>query len=77
VRQLRSPVQGDVGYVQFFSIGVDREALRKEIFFLAYHLHWPHDQIMELSTEERKAYVRLLIEQIERENAALESSSRR
>ncbi len=50
------------------------EGLRQEVFFLAYHLHWSHSELMALATTERHAYVKLLVEQIERENAALESS---
>jgi hypothetical protein len=48
--------------------------LRKEVFFLAYHLHWSHGEIMGLDTAERRTFVRLLIEQIERENAEIEAS---
>lgn len=38
------------------------------MFFLAYHLHWGWNELMDLDTDERRAYVRLLMEQIEREN---------
>jgi hypothetical protein len=41
------------------------------VFFLAYHLHWPWSEIMNLDIGERRAFVQLLIEQIERENAQL------
>ncbi|MBZ4417438.1 hypothetical protein [Myxococcus sp. RHSTA-1-4] len=47
------------------------------MFFLAYHLHWSWSELMELDSGERRAFVRLLVEQIERENAQLESSRRR
>jgi hypothetical protein len=53
---------------------VSEEGLRQEVFFLAYHLHWSHAELMALETTERQAFVKLLVEQIERENAALESS---
>lgn len=39
------------------------------MFFLAYHLHWAWSELMGLETPERREYVRLLVEQIERENA--------
>jgi hypothetical protein len=50
------------------------EGLRQEVFFLAYHLHWPWNELMDLDCAERRAYVRMLIEQIERENAHLEQA---
>jgi len=60
-----------------FSAGVAQETLRKEVFFLAYHLHWSWTELMDLDTDERRAFVQLLIEQIERENAQIEGSRRR
>jgi hypothetical protein len=47
------------------------------VFFLAYHLHWSWSELMDLEINERRAYVQLLVEQIERENAQIESSRRR
>jgi hypothetical protein len=52
------------------------ERLRKEVFYLAYHLHWGHEEIMDLSTDDRWAYVRLLNEQMEREQEEIEAASR-
>jgi hypothetical protein len=43
------------------------------VFFLAYHLHWSWEDLMDLDCAERRAYARLLVEQIERENAQMES----
>jgi hypothetical protein len=51
--------------------------LRREIFFLAYHLHWSWSELMSLDSEERRSYLRLLVEQIERENAQIESARSR
>jgi hypothetical protein len=50
------------------------EGLRQEIFFLAYHLHWPHSEIMDLPAIERRQFVKLLAQQIERENAQIETA---
>jgi len=47
------------------------------VFFLAYHLHWSWGDLMDLEITERRAYVELLIAQIERENAQIESTRRR
>jgi len=48
--------------------------LRQEIFFLAYHLHWPWSEIMEMDSSERRNFVKLLADQIERENAQIKSA---
>lgn len=50
------------------------DALRREIFFLAYHLHWSWSEIMDMDTAERRTFVRLLSEQIERENAQIKAA---
>jgi hypothetical protein len=62
--------------VTFFSDGVDREELRKEIFFLAYHLHWSWSDLMDMDVEERRTYTQLLMEQIERENSQVRAARR-
>jgi hypothetical protein len=51
--------------------------LRREVFFLAYHLHWPWSELMDMPTDDRRHFARLLVEQIERENAEIESARRR
>ncbi len=45
------------------------------MFYLAYHLHWSFRDSLELATTDRWAYIRLLTEQLEREQAAVDSSS--
>lgn len=50
------------------------ERLRDEVFFLAYHLHWSWSELMGLESAERRAFVELLVSQIERENARIEAS---
>lgn len=47
------------------------------MFFLAYHLHWSWTEIMDLSTAERREFVKLLAEQIQRENAQIKSARNR
>ena len=49
-------------------------ALRQEVFFLAYHLHWSWSEIMDLESSERRMFVELLSEQIERENAQIKAA---
>jgi hypothetical protein len=52
------------------------ESLRREVFFLAYHLHWSHPDVMDMPTDERRAFVRLLADQLEGEQAAIQSARR-
>jgi len=47
------------------------------VFFLAYHLHWAHGELMDMDTAERREFVRLLVEQIEQENARIEAAQAR
>jgi len=44
---------------------------------LAYYLHWSWEELMSLDVAERRAYVTLLVEQIERENSRLEDARSR
>lgn len=53
------------------------DRLHREVFFLAYHLHWSHAELMDMAVGERHHYVRLLAEQIEQENARIESAHAR
>jgi hypothetical protein len=50
--------------------------LRREVFFLAYHLHWSWEELMNMPSDDRRAFVRLLIDQIERENAQIDQARR-
>lgn len=53
------------------------DQLHREVFFLAYHLHWPHGELMDMTVDERHRFVRLLVEQIEQENARIEAAHAR
>ena len=33
------------------------ERLYEEVAYIAYHLHWPHDQVMSMSHQERQRWV--------------------
>ena len=48
------------------------DTLRREIFALAYHLHWTPGEILALPVPERRAYLHLLVEQLELERRAAE-----
>ena len=72
---MRPQLQVEPGHDQFFITGVDEDSLRKEVFFLAYHLHWSFAELMDMEVGERGAYVGLLVEQIERENARIAEAS--
>jgi hypothetical protein len=49
--------------------------LRQEVFYLAYHLHWPWSEIMGLDLDERRSYVQMLAQRVEEENQAFEALS--
>lgn len=53
------------------------ERLQREVFFLAYHLHWPYGELMDMAVGERHQFVSLLAEQIEQENARIEAAHTR
>jgi hypothetical protein len=38
-------------------IGYPSEELYEEVAFIAYYLHWPHEQIMSLDHGERRRWV--------------------
>jgi len=40
-------------------------------------MHWSYTEIMDMDIQERREYLRLLSEQIERENQAVDQASRR
>lgn len=71
-------VPGGVGRLAFFyfELGGGRR-LRQEVFYLAYHLHWPWSEIMGLDVGERRVYVRMLAERIAEENDAFAALSQR
>ncbi len=74
---MRKRVLNEPGPLEFFIAGVDAEDLRREVFFLAYHLHWSWTELMDIDTHERRSFVRLLVEQIERENSRMEEAAGR
>jgi len=51
------------------------ESLRREVFALGYHLKWQPSEILALPVTERRAYLRLLVEQLELERQATEESA--
>jgi hypothetical protein len=51
-------------------IGYPSDALREEVAFIAYYLHWPYGEIMELDHQERRRWVAEISRIHERLNAA-------
>jgi hypothetical protein len=45
----------------------ETDRLLREVFTLAYHLKWSRDDILGLPVPERRRYLELLHEQLERE----------
>jgi hypothetical protein len=38
-------------------VGYPIDQLTEEVAFIAYHFHWPHDQIMQLEHLDRRRWV--------------------
>ena len=38
-------------------LGYPLDQLREEVAFIAYHFHWPHDEVMHLEHAERRLWV--------------------
>jgi len=51
--------------------------LRREVFYLAFHLHWPWSEIMALTVDERRAFVGMLADRIEEDNRTWEDLNNR
>lgn len=71
---MRRRVQNQPGHDEFFSAGLSLKRLRTEVFFLAYHVHWSWSELMSMESDERGAYVDMLVEQIERENDRIKTA---
>jgi hypothetical protein len=37
--------------------GYPLDLLREEVAFIAYHFHWPHDEVLNLEHAERRQWV--------------------
>ncbi len=51
--------------------------MHQQVFYLAYHLHWGRDEVLSLATDERRTYLRLLQEQLEREQESVAEAQRK
>ena len=51
-------------------VGYPVNQLTEEVAFIAYHFHWPHDQIMDLEHLERRAWVTQISQLNQRINEA-------
>jgi hypothetical protein len=43
-------------------VGYPLEPLYEEVAFIAYHFHWPHDEVLGLEHVERRRWVRQIAE---------------
>lgn len=65
-------VSNDFGHERFLPFGVSgEEALLQEVFLLAYKLHWSRQEILALPVPERRRYLKLLGEQLQREQETI------
>lgn len=74
---MQPQVHDDAGSDKFFLAWVgELEDLYREVFFLAYHLHWAHEEIMNLDLLQRRTYLRMLSDAIEQQNAEMRRTTR-
>jgi hypothetical protein len=53
------------------------DQLLREVFTLAYHLKWSPNDVLALPVPERRYYLQLLHEQLQREHEAIDEGSGR
>ncbi|MBH0775557.1 T4 family baseplate hub assembly chaperone [Nocardia bovistercoris] len=58
----------DVARYFFGELRTDRELLYREVHYLAYHYHWSEAEIMSMTREQRRTYLEVLGDEIERSN---------
>lgn len=51
-------------------VGYPLHQLTEEVAFIAYHFHWPHDQIMDLEHRDRRRWVEHISRLNQRANEA-------
>jgi tRNA 2-selenouridine synthase SelU len=54
-------------------VGYDEEAMMEEAAFIAYHLHWPLDDILSMEHLERQRWTRMISEMNQQANEQLGS----
>jgi len=55
----------------FGELRTSTDLLRREVHYLAYHYHWSEREIMEMTRDKRRAYIDVLVDEIERLNNAV------
>lgn len=55
-------------------IGYPLEQLFEEVAFIAYHFHWPHDQVMTLEHGDRRRWVERISAINERMNETVDQT---
>jgi hypothetical protein len=55
----------------FGEMRTSRDLLYREVHYLAYHYHWSEKEIMEMPKDQRRNYIEVLADEIERLNNAI------
>lgn len=53
-------------------IGYPSKRLFEEVAYIAYHFHWPHDEIMQLEHRDRQRWVTEIAHLNQRQNEQME-----
>ena len=54
---VRAPIRGGYGGREGGIVGYPLERLHEEVAYIAYHFHWPLDEIMNLEHRDRRRWV--------------------
>ena len=54
-------------------MGYPSKRLFEEVAYIAYHFHWPHDEIMQLEHRERQRWVSEIAQLNKRQSEQMES----
>lgn len=68
-RQFSTPF--DLQRFFFGELRLTRDLLYREVHYLAYHYHWSEHEIMDMARSQRRQYIDVLADEIERLNAGV------
>ena len=55
----------------FGEMRTSRDLLYREVHYLAYHYHWSEKEIMEMPKDQRRNYIEVLADELDRLNNAI------
>ena len=68
---MSTPIRGGFGQLGGVIVGYPLDRLYEEVAYIAYHFHWPHQDILTLEHPERQRWVKEIAKINYRFNEAL------